>query len=64
MAAALWTGLPGTFLRSPGDTQPSLEDLDMMASTEEGPGDALEMFQNELDFYDFADKAAASAPAV
>ena len=34
-----------------------------VASTDEGAGDALEMLQNDLDFYDFSDKAANSGPA-
>jgi hypothetical protein len=45
------------------DSQPSLEDLDIVASADEGAGDALEMLQNDLDFYDFSDKAANSEPA-
>jgi hypothetical protein len=45
------------------DSQPSLEDLDIVASADEGAGDALEMLQNDLDFYDFSDKAANSGPA-
>ena len=43
--------------------QPNLEDLDMVASSDEGSGDAMEMMQNDLDFYDFADKAAADPSA-
>ena len=53
---ALWTG-------SPPDTQSNLEDLDLVAATDEGSGDAMEMLQDDIDFYDFADKAANSGPA-
>jgi hypothetical protein len=53
---ALWTG-------SPPDTQSNFEDLDLVASTDEGAGDAMEMLQDDIDFYDFADKAANSGPA-
>jgi hypothetical protein len=53
---ALWTG-------SPPDTQSNFEDLDLVASTDEGSGDAMEMLQDDIDFYDFADKAANSGPA-
>ena len=42
--------------------QPGLEDLDIVASSDEASGDAMEMLQNDLDFYDFADKAASSGP--
>src|ERR1700760_2844117 len=53
---ALWTG-------SPPDTQSNFEDLDLVASTDEGSADAMEMLQDDIDFYDFADKAANSGPA-
>ncbi len=60
---ALWLGMP---LGHPGmtaaDLQPNLEDLDMVASGD-GSGDAMDMLQDDLDFYDFADKAANSGPA-
>ena len=64
LGAVLWFGLPvGNHGLTAADGQPSLEDLDIVASTEEGSGDALEMLQNDLDFYDFSDKAANSGPA-
>jgi negative regulator of sigma E activity len=63
LGAALWLGSPmGNHAMTAGE-QPSLEDLDMVASSDEGSGDAMEMLQNDLDFYDFADKAANSGPA-
>jgi hypothetical protein len=62
LGAALWLGLPGNHGMMAAD-QPSLEDLDMVASSDEGSGDAMEMLQNDLDFYDFADKAASAGPA-
>ena len=45
------------------DSLPGLEDLDIVAASDEGSGDAIEMLQNDLDFYDFSDKAANSEPA-
>jgi hypothetical protein len=64
LAAALWFGAPlGNHTAPVADSQPSLEDLDIIAASDEGSGDALEMLQNDLDFYDFADKAATSGPA-
>jgi hypothetical protein len=64
LAAALWFGGPLGHRTAPAaDSQPSLEDLDIVAASDEGSADALEMLQNDLDFYDFADKAANSGPA-
>lgn len=64
LGAALWLGLPAAHHgTSAADNPPSLEDLDIVASSEEAPGDAMEMLQNDLDFYDFADTAANSGPA-
>jgi hypothetical protein len=63
LGAALWLGLP----MNPGlpgvDNQPSLEDLDIVAASDEGSGDALEMLQNDIEFYDYADKVANPEPA-
>lgn len=64
LGAALWLGLPSAnFGVSAGDNQPSLEDLDIVASSDGGSGDAMEMLQNDIEFYDFADKAANPEPA-
>jgi hypothetical protein len=41
----------------------NIEDLDLVAATDEGSADAMEMLQDDIDFYDFADKAANSGPA-
>jgi hypothetical protein len=41
----------------------NIEDLDLVASTDEGSADAMDMLQDDIDFYDFADKAANSGPA-
>jgi hypothetical protein len=45
------------------DAQSNFEDLDLVASTDEGSGDAMDMLQDDIEFYDFADKAANSGPA-
>jgi hypothetical protein len=64
LGAALWFGLPaGNHGLTAADSQPGLEDLDIVASSDEGAGDAIEMLQNDLDFYDFSDKASNSEPA-
>ena len=67
LATALWMGtpsgsLPGHHAVSWGDAQSNLEDLDIVAASDES-GDPMEMLQDDLDFYDFADKAANSEPA-
>ena len=61
LGVALWTGGIGSHGLA-GDPA-NLEDLDMVAASDGGSGDALEMLQDDLDFYDFADKAAGSEPA-
>ncbi len=63
LGATLWFGMPHGNLGAMNADQPNLEDLDMVASSDEGSGDAMEMLQNDLDFYDFADKAAADPSA-
>ncbi|MDP9011203.1 MAG: hypothetical protein M3O41_00840 [Pseudomonadota bacterium] len=64
LGAALWFALPaGNRYGMTAADQPSLEDLDIVASADESSADAIEMLQNDLDFYDFADKAANPEPA-
>lgn len=63
LAAALWFGTPMGKHPMPVADQPGLEDLDIVASSDEASGDAMEMLQNDLDFYNFADKATNSEPA-
>jgi hypothetical protein len=61
---ALWIGSPMNHHAGVmADAQSNFEDLDLVASTDEGSGDAMEMLQDDIDFYDFADKAANSGPA-
>lgn len=61
LGVALWLGSPlghqighqtGTLAQS------NLEDLDLVASSDEGAGDAMEMMQDDLDFYEFAASTA------
>jgi hypothetical protein len=63
LGAALWLALPADHHGLTTADQPSLEDLDILASSDESSGDAIEMLQNDLDFYDFADKDANPGPA-
>jgi hypothetical protein len=64
LGVALWLGLStAQHAPAPTDPAPSLEDLDIVASSDES-GDAMEMLQNDIDFYDFADTAANAVPVV
>ncbi len=60
LGAFLWLGSPlGQHAATVADGQPNLEDLDIVASSE-GSGDTMDMLQDDIDFYDWADKAANS----
>jgi len=64
LGIALWFGTPlGHHGVMPADNQSNFEDLDIVASTDEGSGDALEMLQDDIDFYDWADRTVSSEPA-
>jgi hypothetical protein len=64
LGAVLWLGSPLSHHVAVAPAQLNLEDLDLVASTDEGSADAMEMLQDDIDFYDFADKAANSETAV
>ena len=64
LGVGLWIGSP--VVHQPAtlaNVQSNLEDLDLVAATDEGSADAMEMLQDDIDFYEFADKAANSGPA-
>jgi hypothetical protein len=61
LGVALWMGTPAQHAVSLTDAQ-SIEDLDLLASSE-GSGDAIDMLQDDIEFYDFADRVAESEPA-
>lgn len=63
LGVAIWFGGPLGQHGAPIDPQSTFEDLDMVASTDENAGDAVEMLQDDIDFYDWADKAANTGPA-
>jgi hypothetical protein len=64
LGIALWVGSPpGNHGMSMADNQANLEDLDMVTAGDGGAGDAMDMLQDDLEFYDFADRAANSDPA-
>jgi hypothetical protein len=64
LGLGLWIGSPiGHQAATLANVQSNLEDLDLVASTDEGSADAMDMLQDDIDFYDFADKAANSGPS-
>ena len=63
LGVALWFGGPLHHTAHPVPAESAFEDLDLVASSDEGTGDAMEMLQDDIDFYDWADKAASSEPA-
>ena len=63
LGVALWFGGPLHHTTHPVPAESAFEDLDLVASSDEGTGDAIEMLQDDIDFYDWADKAASSEPA-
>ena len=44
------------------DAQSKFEDLDIIAASDESSGDAMDMLQDDLDFYAWADKTASGEP--
>ena len=64
LGTVLWLGSPlGQHAVTVSDGQPNLEDLELVASSDEGAGDALDMLQDDIEFYDWADKTANSGSA-
>jgi hypothetical protein len=60
----LWLGSPlGHHAVTVADGQSNFEDLELVASADEGSGDAMDMLQDDIEFYDWADKAANPGPA-
>jgi hypothetical protein len=60
LAVALWLGSPLGHHGVTAESPTALEDLDLVAS--DGSGEAMEMLQEDPDFYAWADKAANTEP--
>ncbi|HME40621.1 MAG TPA: hypothetical protein VKG63_16830 [Steroidobacteraceae bacterium] len=64
LGAFLWLGSPlGQHAVTLADGQSNLEDLEIVASTDEGSADTLDMLQDDIEFYDWAEKTANTGPA-
>ena len=64
LGVALWFGSPlGHHVMTASDNPTAFEDLDIVASSDDGSGDAMEMLQDDVDFYDWANKAENPGPA-
>jgi hypothetical protein len=64
LGAFLWLGSPlSQHAVTLADGQSNFEDLEIVASSDEGSGDAMDMLQDDIEFYDWAEKAANSEPA-
>jgi hypothetical protein len=64
LGAFLWLGSPlGQHAVTVADGQSNLEVLDLVASVDEGSGDAMDMLQDDIEFYDWADRAGNPGPA-
>lgn len=59
LGAFLWLGSPlGQHAVTVADGQSNLEDLEIVASADEVSADPMDMLQDDIEFYDWADKAA------
>jgi hypothetical protein len=58
LGAVLWLGSPLGQRAATVTDGSNLEDLELVASSEEGAGDAMDMLQDDIEFYDWADKVA------
>jgi hypothetical protein len=64
LGAFLWFGSPlGQHAATVADGQSNFEDLELVASMDESSADAMDMLQDDIEFYDWADKAANPGPA-
>jgi hypothetical protein len=63
LGAFLWMGSPlNQHAVTVADGQSNLEDLEIVALSDEGGNDAMELLQDDIEFYDWAERAANSGP--
>jgi hypothetical protein len=58
LGAVLWLGSPLVQHVVTVADGSNLEDLELVAASDEGAGDALDMLQDDIEFYDWADRSA------
>ncbi len=58
LGAVLWLGSPLVQHAVTVADGSNLEDLELVAASDEGAGDALDMLQDDIEFYDWADRSA------
>jgi hypothetical protein len=64
LGVALWFGTPAARHGvMSADNPMNLEDLELVASSDENAGDAMEMLQDDIEFYDWAEKTTSTEPA-
>jgi len=64
LGIVLWFGGPlGHHGVISAEGQSNFEDLDIVASSDDTAGDPMEMLQDDIEFYDWAEKAASPEPA-
>ena len=64
LGAFLWLGSPlSQRAVTVADGLSNFEDLEIVASADESSSDALDMLQDDIEFYDWAEKAANSGAA-
>jgi hypothetical protein len=64
LATALWLGSPWVHhALTAADGQSNLEDLELVASSDESSYDVMDMLQDDIEFYDWANKGMNSEPA-
>jgi negative regulator of sigma E activity len=63
LGVALWFGGPALHGGNPAEPASALEDLDLVASSDGSADNNVEMLQDDIDFYAWADKAAGGEPS-
>ncbi len=64
LGAVLWFAVPIMHRGMPAaDGAPNLDDLEIVAASDEASGDPLEMLQDDIEFYDWANRAGISESA-
>jgi hypothetical protein len=63
LGAFLWFGSPlSQRAVTVADGRSNFEDMELVASADESSGDAMDMLQDDIEFYDWAEKAANTGP--